>query len=92
MFQEMELPYILGNENPEKSLYILRNGSPESLLYFLKRNFLRLKNKKNLLLKSFLYFRKWSFLIFQEFLKINLYILHDNILHQNYYKKILCLQ
>ena len=92
MFQEMELPYILGNENPEKNLYILRNGSPESLLYFLKRNFLRLKNKKNLLLKSFLYFRKWSFLIFQEFLKINLSILHDNILHQNYYKKILCLQ
>ena len=36
MFQEMELPYILGNENPEKNLYILRNGSPESLLYFLK--------------------------------------------------------
>ena len=42
MFQEMKLPYILGNENPEKSLYILRNGSPESLLYFLKyfKNFL----------------------------------------------------
>ena len=38
-------------------------------------------------LKNFLYF----FLIFEEFLKINFYILHHNVLHQNYYKKFICL-
>ena len=59
--------------------------------------------KENLLWKNFLYFRKWNFLlsqeetlksqakIFLEFLKINLYILHHNILH-NYYKKFLCIK
>ena len=40
IFREMELPYILGNENPEKIPYISGNGT---FLYFGKR-----KPRKNI--------------------------------------------
>ena len=50
-------------------------------LYLQKRTF-RARKKRPI-------FKK--FLIFWAFLKINLYSLHHNILHQNYYKRFICL-
>ena len=55
IFRDMVLSYILGKENPEKVFYISGKGT---FLYFGKR-----KPRK-----SFLYFKKRDFYIFQEVL------------------------
>ena len=46
------LPYISGNENPEKIPYISGNGNPKKLLIFLEVIFRAWK-------MIFLYFRRW---------------------------------
>ena len=73
IFKETELVYISENGNSQKNSYISGNGTLKNSVYF-RRELLssKNKNKKTLLLWSFLYFRKSIFLapslknIFQE--------------------------
>ena len=56
---------ISENENPEKIPYISGNGTFlyfSKFLIFQEVTFRARKNKKHLLRKNFLYFRKWNFL------------------------------
>ena len=70
LFTPRKISYTSGNGNPEKAsfifskesfYYILGNGNHEKLFYISERNFPCSKNEKDLLLKSFLFFKEMDF-------------------------------
>ena len=85
--------YMSGNRNPPKISYFSWNGTflyfrkrkPWKFLIFQEVTFQAWKRKKKLLLKSFLYFRKWTFLASR--LKTLLYFRREHEKPENQTKK-----
>ena len=100
-FLEKKLFLYFGNQKPRKNTLHLRK---QNFLIFQETSYIRilseLEKLKTPTSEKFLIFRKMKLsspkfkktFYFYKFLKINLYILHHNILHQNYYRKFPYLQ